>query len=170
MIRSLIESLLPISRDVIVCLDGPGRHEELKHVLPAGVRVVRDEKPGQGPLMGIYAGLKASRTDVNLVVACDIPEIDRAFVAEMRSHADGHDIVVSVDAEGRANALPAFYGRSVIPFVKKQLETGQRTIVRLYPQCRVKYVPLRDAAWCANINTPDDYKKYRQDRAGETRR
>jgi molybdenum cofactor guanylyltransferase len=164
MIRSLIQSLIPVSRDVIVSLNDAERHEKLKPSLPAGVRVVYDERPGQGPLMGIYAGLKASETDVNLVVACDIPEIDPGFITEMRSSTGDHDVVVSVDKEGRTNALLAMYRRSVIPLIKKQLDEGQKKIVLFYPQCRVKYVPLRDGAWYRNINTMDDYLTYRRDR------
>ena len=164
MIQSLIQSLIPISRDIIVSLNDAERHEELKQALPAGVRVAYDERPGQGPLMGIYAGLKASETDVNLVVACDIPEIDPGFITEMRSYTGDHDVVVSVDNEGRTNALLAMYRRSVIPLVKKQLDEGQRKIILFYPQCRVKYVPMRVGAWYKNINTMDDYKTYHRDR------
>ncbi|MGZ5495646.1 MAG: molybdenum cofactor guanylyltransferase [Candidatus Aminicenantales bacterium] len=164
MIQSLIQSLVPISREIIVSLNDRERHQQLKQVLPGGVRVVYDERPGQGPLMGIYAGLKASETDVNFVIACDIPEIDPGFITEMRSHTGDHDVVVSVDTEGRTNALLAMYRRSVIPLVKKQLDEGQRKIILFYPQCRVKYVPLHDGAWYKNINTMDDYETYHRDR------
>ena len=164
MIQSLIRGLIPVSRDVIVSLNDGERHEELKQALPAGVRVVYDERPGQGPLMGIYAGLKASETDVNLVVACDIPEVDPGFITEMRSYTGDHDVVVSVDDEGRTNALLAMYRRSVIPLMKKQLDEGRGKIILFYPQCRVKYVPMRDGAWYRNINTMDDYRTYRRDR------
>lgn len=167
-IQSLIQSLIPISKDIIVSLNDGGRHEELKQALPAGVRVVYDERPGQGPLMGIYAGLKASETDVNFVIACDIPKIDPGFITEMRSYTGDHDVVVSVDHEGRTNALLAMYRRSVIPLVKKQLDEGQRKIILFYPQCRVKYVPMHDGAWYKNINTMDDYMTYHRDRIGHS--
>ena len=164
MIQSLIRSLIPISRDIIVSVNDGERHEELKRALPAGVRVVYDERPGQGPLMGIYAGLKASETDVNFVIACDIPEIEPGFITEMRSYTGDHDVVVAVDTEGRTNALLAMYRRSVIPLMKKQLDEGQKKIVLFYPQCRVKYVPMHDGAWYRNINTMDDYQTYHRDR------
>jgi len=168
MIRSLIQRLIPLSRDIIVSLSDGDRHEELKQALPAGVRVVYDERPGQGPLMGIYAGLKASETDVNLVIACDIPEVDPGFVTEMRSYTADHDVVASVDSEGRTNALLAMYRRSVIPLIKKQLDEGRKKVLLFYPRCRVKYVPMRDGAWYRNINTMDDYQAYRRDRAGRS--
>lgn len=164
MIQSLIRSLVPISGNIIVSLNDGERHEELKQALPAGVRVVYDERPGQGPLMGIYTGLKASDTDINLVVACDIPEIDPGFITEMRSYAGDHDVVAAVDNEGRTNALLAMYRRSVIPLMKKQLDEGQRKVTLFYPQCRVKYVPMRHGAWYKNINTMDDYQTYHRDR------
>jgi len=75
--------------------------------------------------------------------------------------------VASVDSEGRTNALLAMYRRSVIPLIRKQLDEGQKKVVLFYPQCRVKYVPIRDGAWYRNINTIDDYRAYRRDRAGK---
>ena len=140
------------------------RQAELKQALPAGVKVVCDERPGLGPLMGIYSGLKASETDVNFVVACDIPVIDPEFITEMRSYTGDYDVVVPVDKEGRPNALLAMYRRSVIPLVKEQLDEGQTKIILFYPRCRVKYVPLREGAWYKNINTMDDYQTYHRDR------
>jgi molybdopterin-guanine dinucleotide biosynthesis protein A len=168
MIQSLIRSLIPVSRDVIVSLSDGERQEELKRALPAGVRVVYDERPAQGPLMGIYAGLKASESEVNLVVACDIPEIDPGFVTEMLSYTGDHDVVASVDKEGRTNALLAMYRRSVLPLMKRQLDEGQRKVVLFYPRCRVKYVPMRDGAWYRNINTMDDYETYHRARTGRS--
>jgi len=82
----------------------------------------------------------------------------------MRSHTGDHDVVVSVDNEGRTNALLAMYRRSVIPLIKKQLDEGQRKVILFYPQCRVKYVPMRDGAWYKNLNTMDDYQTYHRDR------
>lgn len=168
MIQSLIESLVPISRGVIVSLNDRERQGELERALPAGTRVIYDERPDQGPLMGIYAGLKASDTDVNLVVACDIPKVDAGFVTEMRSYAGDHDVVVSVDGEGRTNALLALYNKSVIPLIKEQLDRGERKIVLFFPRCRVKYVRLPGGDWYGNINTPDDYRRYRQARTGRS--
>lgn len=160
MIRSLIDSLAPISREVIVSVSDRARHEELAPALPPGIRVVYDDEPGHGPLMGMYAGLKASATDVNFVISCDIPEIDRGFVTELRSFTGEYDVVASVDHDGRTNALLAMYNRSLLPLVGKQLDEGRRKIILFYPQCRVKYVPIRDGAWYRNINTMDDYRKY----------
>ncbi len=165
MIRSLVRSLVPLSRAVIVSLNDRDRHEELKRALPAGVRVVYDERPGQGPLGGICAGLKASDSDLNLVVACDIPEVDPGFIAEMLSQAGHHDVVASVDREGKANALLALYRRSVVPLIEEQLDQGKTKAVLFHPRCRVRYVPIRDGAWYRNINTPAEYRAYLRDRA-----
>ncbi len=36
-----------------------------------GMNVVVDEQEGQGPLMGLYSGLRASRHPINFATACD---------------------------------------------------------------------------------------------------
>ena len=45
--------------------------------------VVADRIPGQGPLMGIASALEVSDSELNLVVACDIPEVDTALLGKM---------------------------------------------------------------------------------------
>ena len=40
------------------------------------LRHVIDEQPDRGPLMAIYSCLKASPSNINFVIACDIPLVD----------------------------------------------------------------------------------------------
>ncbi len=51
--------------------------------LPAGVEVVRDGAPDNGPLQGLLAGLDAlvGRCDVAFVAACDLPGLTPELVA-----------------------------------------------------------------------------------------
>jgi molybdopterin-guanine dinucleotide biosynthesis protein A len=71
--------------------------------LPAGaaVRVARDAEEGQGPLAGLSAGLAEVRTDLVLVAAADMPEPERAVLAEMVNMAFDRpaDAVALADAE-----------------------------------------------------------------------
>ena len=53
--------------------------------LPIGLaaRVVRDVTEGEGPLAGAHAGLLAARTDVALLAAGDMPEMQLAVLLEL---------------------------------------------------------------------------------------
>jgi len=125
-----------------------------------GCRTVEDTAPGQGPLAGILAGLKAAKNDVCAVLACDIPDIDASFLEGLIAKAQGFDIVVPVSSGGLFEPLFAVYGRSVIPEIEALVQAGDFSILTLFDRCRTRKVRLKDSGWLRNLNTPEDYKKY----------
>jgi len=125
-----------------------------------GCRTIEDTVPGQGPLAGILAGLKAAKNDVCAVLACDIPDIDAGFLAGLIAKAQGFDIVVPVLSGGLFEPLFAVYRRSVIPEIEALVQAGDFSILTLFDRCRTRKVRLKDSGWLRNLNTPEDYKKY----------
>ena len=72
--------LAEVADDVIVVLP-PGAPGE---GLPPGVRAANDPTEGEGPLAGLHAGLLAAvRSDVAVVVAGDMPEVQAVVLREM---------------------------------------------------------------------------------------
>ncbi len=63
-----IEAVRAVADDIVVVV-APGSEPEL----PADVRVAYDPATGQGPLVGVLAGLEAVRHDTVLVVGGDMP-------------------------------------------------------------------------------------------------
>jgi len=125
-----------------------------------GCRTVEDAAPGQGPLAGILAGLKAAKNEVCAVLACDIPDIDVGFLAGLIAKTQGFDIVVPVSSGGFFEPLFAVYRRSVIPEIEVLVQAGDFSILTLFDRCRTRKVRLKDSGWLRNLNTPEDYKKY----------
>src|SRR5437762_2492257 len=62
----------------------------------AGVSIVEDEFAGQGPLAGIHAALTASSTDLNFVMAVDLPFVPPALVQYLVQRAARTDALVVV--------------------------------------------------------------------------
>lgn len=52
-----------------------------------GLPVLQDIYPGRGPLAGLHAGLKASSTDWNLVVSCDMPFVNAPLMQYLACQA-----------------------------------------------------------------------------------
>ena len=129
-----------------------------------GVRVVRDTELGCGPLMGIATGLEASPHDLNLVAACDIPEIDISLARRMLSRAADCDIVVPRSAGGLPEPLFAVYRKSVAGAANELLAVGERRIRPLFDRCRTHFVELTDEEQVTNLNTQEDVAAY----VGET--
>jgi molybdenum cofactor guanylyltransferase len=141
--------------EVLVSANDPERYAF------AGLRVVPDERPGEGPLMGIYSCLLAARHDRMLVAACDIPELPLSFLQSMLRLAARADIVAPRDAAGRLHPVLAVYRRSIAPMARAVLARGERRVAALCSEAglRTDYVSLPEGSWYRNLNTPADYER-----------
>jgi molybdopterin-guanine dinucleotide biosynthesis protein A len=123
-------------------------------------RLVVDHQSLQGPLMGILSGLRAAKTPVSFVIACDIPEINIPFLHKMMIYIDEYEIVVPVSGQNKFEPLFAFYNKCLIPRIEHLLNRQTFKVTELFPLTRVKYVPLDNSGWFYNINTTGDYRNY----------
>lgn len=123
------------------------------------VPVIQDEVPGQGPLRAIVSALAVSRHDLNFVIACDIPCVNKALLRNLLRQARGCDCVVPVTIEGHYEPLFAVYRKSALPAMRRALEDGERRVVAALSRCRVKTVQIPPSDEIKNINTMDDYRK-----------
>ncbi|MHC4440462.1 MAG: NTP transferase domain-containing protein [Planctomycetota bacterium] len=127
-----------------------------------GFDVVTDKVPEQGPLMGIASALEASANEVNFVVACDIPLIERRKVRRILFEAVNSeaDIIVPVTNDGKYEPLFAVYRRSAVIAINKVLSSGGRKISDVFNLCRVKKVEL--GATLVNLNTTAEYEEFQK--------
>jgi molybdenum cofactor guanylyltransferase len=129
------------------------------------VKLVRDDIAYQGPVGGIYYGLKASGGEFSLVTSCDVAFLNSRFISYLISQIANYDIVVPY-WEGRFQPLQAIYRRSVLPLLKGQLERGELRPVYLFDKvrtCRIGEDEIRrfdpDGLSFFNMNTPADYDR-----------
>ncbi|MFE9915838.1 molybdenum cofactor guanylyltransferase [Micromonospora sp. NPDC005553] len=75
--------------------------------VPAGVRVVREDPPGGGPVAAAAAGLALLDTDVTLValLAADLPLLTRAAIGDLLHHLD-RETPDTGSAGGRTDPAP----------------------------------------------------------------
>jgi len=105
--------------------------------LPPGVRAVEDRYVVRSPLVGIHAGLTASRTDLTFVTACDMPHIAPRLVEFLLKQAGDFDAVVPV-VRGFYEPLCAVYRRSCIPAAERLIEAGTLKVSALYNGIRIR--------------------------------
>lgn len=78
-----------------------------------GVRWTREQPPGGGPVAAVAAGLDLVTADTVLLLAADLPFLDRRTVHRLVEALDGAgptvDAAVLVDAGGRDQPLAAAY-------------------------------------------------------------
>jgi molybdopterin-guanine dinucleotide biosynthesis protein A len=123
-------------------------------------KLVVDDKPGEGPMMGIKTALQFSRNEKNFIIACDIPKIDLGFLTRLIRKAEKVDIALPISAEGRLEPLFAVYTKPVLPEIKKLLDEGVLSLLPLFERCKVRYIPMGESPWFTNLNTPKDYEAF----------
>lgn len=155
MLEHILNQVRPLVDETLVGADNPEKYGF------TGVRVIPDEEPGQGPLMGILSCVQAARRERVLVTACDIPELPTDFLRIMLRKANRTDIVMPRDSCGRYEPLPAVYTRRMLPAARAVLARGGRRVVEILdePDVHAEFVRLPPGDWHRNLNTPDDYRR-----------
>lgn len=122
--------------------------------------VIVDEVPGQGPLTAILTALRASPRAGNFIMACDIPVIHIPFIKKILARSRRYEIVVPRYRDGKFEPLFAFYHRSIIAAIERQIGTGDLRISSLFRTCRTKFVAMDGQKWFRNLNTLEEYHAY----------
>ena len=131
------------------------------------LRMACDIYPGKGPLGGIYSGLKASDSFYNLVVACDMPFLNRDLLLYMVEAAIGFDLVVP-RLGNLIEPLHAVYTKECLAPIEHLLEKDNLSVRGLFPMVRVRYVEAEeierfDSEHLSffNVNTRADLERVR---------
>ena len=107
--------------------------------------VVEDQFPGCGPLAGIHAALRASRTNLNLMLAVDLPFVSAQFLEYMVARArSGTAMVTAVRANGKCQPLCAVYCREFAGPAEKALQAGQYKIDALFAPNTTQWISEED--------------------------
>jgi molybdopterin-guanine dinucleotide biosynthesis protein A len=130
--------------------------------------VVEDVFCGCGPLGGIHAALRVSQTELNLMLAVDMPFVSWAFLQYLIGHArSGAASAVTVPrAEGKRQPLCAIYRREFAEVAEEALRAGQNRIDRLFDQVKTRVIEEQELeaagfspALFRNLNTPEELLK-----------
>ncbi len=154
MIQHIVTRLEKHFREIII-----GGDEKKYSFL--GHKVVPDESPDSGPLMGVYSCLTKSVTELNFITACDIPEISIEFIEKMIEISEGADIVMPVNESGEYEPLYAIYRRTVLPAAGKLLAEGRLKLSDLAGKVETRYISFDGGGWYHNLNYKEDYKTYK---------
>jgi molybdopterin-guanine dinucleotide biosynthesis protein A len=131
--------------------------------------IIPDIRPGYGPLMGLYSGLKAARGELALLAAVDMPFLSPDYLRFLLALAPGYDVVIPSTGH-RLHPLCAVYRReSCLPAIEQAIARGQRRLIAFHPQMRVRQVDeteLRridpDLRALMNVNTPEELEAARR--------
>ena len=132
-----------------------------------GPEAIEDIYPNCGPLGGIHAALASTKSDLNLVLAVDMPFIEPKFLRWMLHRAATTAAIVTVPRlTSGFQPLCAVYRRSFKGFAEAALKNGSFKIDALYQKvrtCPITDSELNQLAFDArmfdNLNTRADYDR-----------
>ncbi len=129
--------------------------------------VVEDEYPEQGPLGGIHAALARTATDLNLMVAVDMPFLQPDFLRFLiaRARSTSSMVVVPKTSNG-LQPLCGVYRRSVAEIAEPALRDGRNKITLLFSEVQTLVIEPEELErngfaeeMFRNLNTPEDLEE-----------
>lgn len=149
--------VLLVARDATSALD---------YVSLSNVRIVTDQVPDQGPLMGLYSGLSAMHPAAThaLVVAVDMPFVQSALLSYLLTQPRTDTILMPV-VQSAPQVLLAVYPRTILPIVEECLRQGRhdlRVLLKVAPVSYIEEAQLRQVdpqlRSFVNVNTPEEFE------------
>jgi molybdopterin-guanine dinucleotide biosynthesis protein A len=127
--------------------------------------VVADVFRGCGPLGGIHAAMRASPTELNLILAVDVPFAPSALLQYLirRARAAASATVTVAQVGGRWQPLCAVYHREFADAAEQALRAGRYKIDALFESTHTQVIAeneLEAAGFSSkmfrNLNTPEE--------------
>ena len=99
MIRRVVATVAPLVDDIVVNVRTDQRRsiETALADLDVQYRFAFDDVPDRGPLAGMVVGLERSTAEYTLVIACDMPFVEREFVETLFERANGKEAAIPVE-------------------------------------------------------------------------
>ncbi len=156
MIEIVKEQVAGLGNETILISNNPDPYAYLD--LP----IFSDIYPDNGPFGGIYTALKAARHDHVLVVACDMPWLNRRLLQHLISLKETADVVVP-RWEKFPEPLHAVYNKECVAPIEERLVANKLKITGFFADVRVCFVDREDIVRYdpqgrsfTNVNTPED--------------
>jgi molybdopterin-guanine dinucleotide biosynthesis protein A len=157
MVEHVVERVSGFGDEILITTNHPDRYAYL------GLPTAGDNEPGAGALPGLRTALAAARGATVLLVACDMPFLNRHLLAHLLSLAPAADVIVP-HWDDRFQTMHAVYARQpALRAVRAALDRGERRMISIYDDLNVLPVEAEQVARFDpegksffNVNTPED--------------
>jgi molybdopterin-guanine dinucleotide biosynthesis protein A len=159
--RTLLARALELAGSVACGVRIVGGREKFAAFAPVVEDVFRD----CGPLGGIHAALRNSATNINLMLAVDMPFVSWALLQYLISQAEKSREAAAVVPRGKEGWQPlcAIYRHDFADAAEGALRAGQNKIDRLFDKVRIREIGQDELdlagfspAIFRNLNTPEE--------------
>jgi len=125
----------------------------------SGYEAIADHLPELGPIGGIHAALHAYPDKAWLILACDLPFLDRATLERLIAERDPAQLATAYRSslDGLPEPLCAIYEPASRAALAQWIEQGERCPRKFLAQHEVRLLDLASVRALDNINTPEEY-------------
>jgi len=159
-IDRVLEVVAPLTGDLFISTNTPELYREF------GLRLVPDVYPDKAALGGIYSVIRAARHGRVLVVACDMPFLNRRLLDRLIELAPAADVVIPLIDPPQPETLHAVYSKSCLPAIEPRLLANRLRISGFFEEVSVHYVTREEVARLdprfysfINMNTPEEWAR-----------
>ena len=130
----------------------------------AGRALIIDSVAGEGPIVGIRSALGAQPGAAWLVIACDLPFLSDAVLAELIAHRDPRALATAYLSahDGMPEPLCAIWEPAAGSALAEFQGTGALCPRKFLMRHPVRLLEPRDARALDNVNTPEEYAQARE--------
>ncbi len=127
--------------------------------------VFNDLMKEKGPLGGIYTGLFHSKTEANLILSCDTPNVTVELL-QMIIDQSRETMVTIPEFNNRLHPLIGVYHRKAIELIHENLVNNQLKLIKVCEDLNAKIVnvptELGKEIYFSNINTQQELQNLRR--------
>jgi molybdopterin-guanine dinucleotide biosynthesis protein A len=135
------------------------RHDQIHDPQRAAYDTITDIKPNLGPIGGIHAALRSYPDHAWLILACDLPFLDRTTLQHLIAHRASTRIATAYRSSFDAQPEPlcAIFEPRSLPIIEQSLAQAQQCPRALLSRSDVELLELPNARALDNINTGEEY-------------
>lgn len=135
------------------------RQDQQCDALRGGYEAIVDHLPELGPIGGIHAALHTHADRAWLVLACDLPFLDRPTLERLIAARDPARLASAYRSsyDGMPEPLCAIYEPASRAALARWIESGERCPRKFLAQHEVRLLDLTNTHALDNVNTPAEY-------------
>ncbi|MFI4867722.1 MAG: NTP transferase domain-containing protein [Steroidobacterales bacterium] len=135
------------------------RADQLYDPHRAAYDTIADIKPDLGPIGGIHAALHTYPAQGWLILACDLPFLDRATLQYLIEHRARTRVATAYRSsfDGLPEPLCAIFEPHSLPVIEQSLAQGQQCPRALLARADVELLDLPNPRALDNVNTGEEY-------------
>jgi len=152
-IAKIINAIEPLVNDILI-ISKNKKYDIL------GCKRINDLIENSGPVAGVYTGLYHSKTQLNLVLSCDIPLITPNIIKMLILGYENEFEVIQLQSQNKTMPLIAIYNKQCMHKCLDFLQQNERRLRSVVNQFKTKTILIDSKfdKFVKNINTNADLK------------